>query len=128
MAVNANGFAYFSRAGVATSSPSLANNNSLFLAGPPGSVLAPWYDDLAVGAVGTNPAGSVLYQTQGVVGFRTLTIQWTNVSSNNLTTGGQPRRINFQIVLYEASQIVEFRYGTSSGAAYSNLESGSIGV
>ncbi len=128
LAVNANGFAYFSRAPVTASNPSLAVNSNLFSNADPNAVLAPWYDDLSVAAVGTNPAGSVLFQTQGVAGSRTLTVQWTNVSSNNSTAGGQPRRINFQLVLFEASQAIEFRYGTAVGTTYSNLESASLGI
>jgi uncharacterized repeat protein (TIGR02543 family) len=128
LAVNANGFAYFSRANVTASSTTLANNGNLYSVVQPNGIVAPWYDDLSVNAVGTNPAGSVLYQTQGSVGARSFTVQWTNVSSYNVTTGGQPRRINFQLIIYEASQTIEFRYGVSSGSTYSNLESGSIGV
>ena len=128
LAINANGFAYFSRDPLTASNPSMATNSNLFNASAPNTMLAPWYDDLNVAAVGTNPAGSVLVQTQGSAGTRTMTVQWTNVSSNNTTTGGQPRRINFQLVLFEASQAIEFRYGTVAGATYSNLESASLGI
>ena len=101
---------------------------NLYTLSTPNSVLAPWYDNLSVGAVGTNPAGSVLYQTQGTTGNRPLTVQWTNVSSYNTATSGQPRRINFQLILYEASQSIEFRYGASTGSTYNTLESASIAI
>jgi uncharacterized repeat protein (TIGR02543 family) len=128
LAVNANGFGYFSRSNITESSPSLANNVNLYTLSTPNSVLAPWYDNLSVGAVGTNPAGSVLYQTQGTTGNRTLTVQWTNVSSYNTATSGQPRRVNFQLILYEASQSIEFRYGAATGSTYNTLESASIAI
>ena len=128
VAVNANGFAYLSRASVLTSSTSLASNSNLYGSSAPNGTLAPWYDDLSVGAVGGNPAGKVLYQTQGAAGSRKLTVQWTNVSSYTNTTGGQPRLINFQLVLSETSNEIEFRYGTVTGPSHSSLESASIGL
>ncbi len=128
LAVNANGFAHFSRTAVTTSSTSLSSNANLFNASAPNATLAPWFDDLSVGAVGTNPAGRVLYQVEGSPGSRVLIVQWTDVSSFANATGGQPRRINFQVALKETSNEVEFRYGPITGADHSGFESGSIGI
>ena len=58
LAVNANGFAYLSRTSVTTSSTALAANANLYSIAAPNGTIAPWYDDLSVGPVGTNPAGS----------------------------------------------------------------------
>ncbi len=129
LAVNANGFAFFSRSNVTASLSSQSSNTNLYNASTPNTTLAPWYDDLAVGAVGTNPGGSVLYQLQGAPGSgRSFTIQWTNVSSYNSAASGQPRQLNFQLVLYETSNLIEFRYGPATGSTSSGLESASIGL
>jgi len=128
LAVSANGYAYLSREPVIASSVASSINTSLFTTGAPNATLAPWFDNLAVNAVGTNPSGSVLYQTLGAPGSRSLVIQWTNVSSYAQTTAGQPRRLNFQLALFEGSGMVEFRYGAVQGADFSILESASIGI
>ncbi len=94
------------------------SNTNLYAAGVP-AVLAPWWDDLTTGA------GNILYQTQGAVGSRTFTIQWTNVSSYWSTPN---RVINFQVILYETSNRIELRYGTSTGPLYNAFESASIGI
>jgi uncharacterized repeat protein (TIGR02543 family) len=128
LAINANGFAHFSRTAITTSSTSLSSNTSIYNASAPNATMAPWYDDLSVAAVGSNPAGLVLYQVQGSVGSRVLIVQWTDVSSFANSTGGQPRRINFQLALKETSNEVEFRYGPITGSDHSGFESGSIGI
>jgi GEVED domain/Secretion system C-terminal sorting domain/HYR domain/PKD domain len=93
-------------------------NSALFSATTPNNTLAPWWDDLNVGT------GAVLYQTQGVAPNRTFTVQWDNVLSYN----GSTRTINFQAVLVETSNVIEFRYGIYNGAAFSASESASIGI
>jgi uncharacterized repeat protein (TIGR02543 family) len=128
LAVNANGFGFLSRTNVQSSIPTQANNVSLYGSSQPNNTLAPWYDDLSVGPVGTNPAGSVLYQTSGAPGSRVLTVQWTNVSSYQNATSGQPRQINFQLALFEGTNTIEYRYGPVTGSEYSIFESASIGL
>jgi Divergent InlB B-repeat domain len=128
LAISANGYAYLSRESVVSSSVASGINTSLYTTGAPNATLAPWFDNLSVGPVGTNPAGSVLYQTTGTPGSRNLVVQWTNVSSYAQTTAGQPRRLNFQLALFEATGVVEFRYGNANGADFSILESASIGI
>ena len=126
LAVCTNGHAFFSSASVTT--PSARTNDNLYTTTIPNSTLAPWFDDLFIGAVGTNPAGLVLFQSQGVAGSRTLTVQWTDVSSYSTAAFGNPRIINFQVVLFETTNVIEFRYGTATGATYSSNESASIGI
>jgi uncharacterized repeat protein (TIGR02543 family) len=127
LAVNVNGFAFLSRSTVAASLGAQANNLNLFSSTSPNLTMAPWYDDLSAAAVGTNPNGSILYRTQGSAGSRTLTVQWTDVSSFSNPNAGQPRRINFQLVLFEGTDVIEFRYGPISGTT-STVESASIGL
>ena len=96
-------------------------NTELFTTTIPNSTVAPWWDDLEVVA-GT---GVVLYQTQGTVGSRTFTVQWTNVASYRVSTTN--RNLNFQAVLHEGSNIIEFKYGTFGGT-WNTTESASIGL
>ncbi len=128
LAISANGYAQLSRDAITSNSSAASANSNLYSPADPNNTLAPWYDDLAVTAVGTNPAGQVLYQTSGSVGSRKLTVQWTDVSSYFNINVGQPRRINFQLVLYEGTGVIDFRYGPISGTDFSSLESASIGI
>ncbi|MFN8178070.1 MAG: T9SS type A sorting domain-containing protein [bacterium] len=126
LAVCTNGHAFFSTTSV--TSPSANANVNLYTTATPNFTLAPYWDDLNIGVVGTNPAGSVLYQTQGSVGSRTLTVQWTSVSSYFSTSSGQPAVINFQVVLYEGTNVIEFQYGPVVGTSLNTAESASIGI
>jgi hypothetical protein len=93
-------------------------NSNLFTTGTPNFTLAPWWDDMNTGT------GGLLYQTQGVVGSQTFTVQWNDVLSYN----GSARTLNFQCILYEGTNVIEFRYGTPGAGAYSQSESASIGI
>ncbi len=123
LAICTNGHAFLS-----TSSVTTPANNANFGPALGLPAMEPWFDNLTIGAVGANPAGAVLYQVAGVAGSQTLTVQWTDVSSFATVALGQPRRINFQLVLEEGSNAIEFRYGPTSGVAYNTGESASIGL
>lgn len=105
---------------------SLTNTN-LFSTTAPNAVLAPWWDDLNTNAVGTNPAGSILYQTIGSPGAQVLVVQWIN-SSFWSTGSGQPKLINFQVRLYESTNVIEFHYGDAIGSTINSGESASVGI
>ncbi|MCB9184413.1 MAG: lamin tail domain-containing protein [Flavobacteriales bacterium] len=107
-------------------SNSLTNTN-LYSTTAPNAVIAPWWDDLNTNAVGTNPAGSILYQTTGTTGNQVLTVQWI-VSSYWSTTNGQPRLLNMQVKLYEATGNIELWYGDAIGSVTNTTESASIGL
>src|SRR6185436_8303588 len=82
------------------------------------AVLAPWWDDLS--------SSSIQYLTTGSVGSRIFTMQWVSLSYYTTST----RTINYQVKLYETSNVIEFWYGTVSGTnanGYSS-ESASIGI
>jgi hypothetical protein len=103
-----------------TAAESRANNN-LFTTTGPNLVLAPWMDDL------TDDVGSeILYQLQGSPGTQTFTIQFTNYP--NYFSGGTSMLLNFQVILYEGSNEIEFRYGSTSGSSPSASSSASIGL
>jgi len=111
-----------------TATGTSATNTNLFGTGTPNATLAPYWDDLSTAAVGTNPAGSILYQTQGTPGSQTFTVQWTDVSSFGSTTSGQPAIINFQLVLFETTNVIEFHYGSLVGTSVNTSEAASIGI
>ncbi|MFO0830350.1 MAG: hypothetical protein U0637_00775 [Phycisphaerales bacterium] len=71
-------------------------------AGAPDNFTAAFWDDLNPGA-----QGDVYYETTGSAGSRTLTISWQGVTQYALTTNE-----NFQVVLHEGSDNIEFRYGS----------------
>lgn len=121
IAASTDGFASFT-----ATANSLANNN-LYTTTAPNAVLAPWWDDLNTNAVGTNPAGSILRITEGTAPNRVFTLQWIN-SSYWSAGSGQPKQINFQIKLYETTNVIEFWYGDALGTSLNTLESASVGI
>jgi PKD repeat protein len=98
-----------------------ANNMNLYSTTGPNTVLAPWWDDLNV-QVGT---GSILYQLQGAPGSQTFTIQWTDVNS---FSSGSTALLNFQVILFEQSNKIEFHYGAAPSGVFNPAESASIGI
>lgn len=98
-----------------------ANNMNLYSVSGPNTVLAPWWDDLNV-QVGT---GSILYQLQGPSGSRTFTIQWTDVNSY---ASGSTALLNFQVILFEQGNKIEFHYGAAPSGVFNSSESASIGI
>lgn len=105
----------------------LANNREMSTTTAPNNLLCPWWDDLSVGAVGTNPAGGASWEVTGSAPNRVLTVQWV-VSSYYTTTGGQPRMMNFQAKMYETTNVIEYMYGNSTGAVLNTNESACIGI
>ncbi len=84
-------------------------------------IIAPLWDDLAVGSGGT-----VNYKLTGTSPNRVLTVEWSQMEwSYSATTWG----IGFQVKLYETTNVIEFIYNRN-GTAGANLvsPSASIGV
>jgi photosystem II stability/assembly factor-like uncharacterized protein len=79
----------------------------------PTKVLAPWWTDMATGSV-----GSISYKYSGTTPNRIATIQWKNMAANydEVTTS---MKLNFQLVLHEGTNEVEFRYGPVSVGSFS---------
>lgn len=104
------------------------NVNMVTTSGPNQS-LAPWFNNLIDDA-----SSDILYQTQGSPGSRTFTIQYTNYPTYTGTPGSNVR-MNCQVILYETTNIIEFRYGTlnviggqtTSGGAMIGIEWGTGG-
>ncbi len=98
-----------------------ASNMDLYSFSAPHTVLAPWWDDLKV----QSGTGSILYQLQGNPGTQTFTIQWTDVHSFNT---GSTALLNFQVILYELNNKIEFRYDAAPSGIFNSNESASIGI
>ncbi len=79
-------------------------------------VVAPWWDDLITSAI--------VYQTTGTPGTQICTIQWTSLSYYNTST----RTINYQVKLYEGTNVIEFWYGAAPTGTLNLNESASIGI
>jgi hypothetical protein len=80
------------------------------------NTVAPWWDDLS--------SSAIVYQTTGTPGSQVCTIQWTSLSYYTTST----RTINYQVKLYEGTNVIEFWYGASpTGTLYAS-ESASIGL
>jgi len=95
----------------------------------PNQTLAPWCANLI-----DDTSSEILYQTQGAAGSRTFTLQYTNYPTFTGIPGSNVR-MNCQVILYETSNIIEFRYGTlniigaqtASGGAMIGIEWGTGG-
>ena len=87
---------------------------------PPTTVVAPWWGDLTVCTGAGYPGGSVAYLVSGSAGSRTLTVQWTNLNTDDSCSGGISGSIafdsffSFQVVLHEGSGDIDFIYGPST--------------
>lgn len=79
-------------------------------------VLAPWWDDLSTSAI--------VYQTTGAPGSQVCTIQWTSLTYYFTST----RTINYQVKLYEGTNVIEFWYGAAPTGTINTSESASIGI
>jgi hypothetical protein len=75
-------------------------------------------------------SSSVQYQATGTTGNRILTVEWKNILLNTYDSRGSGninRRLNFQVKLYETTNIIDLIYGPASGNTNSN-EFASLGI
>ncbi|MBK9320843.1 MAG: hypothetical protein IPM91_19980 [Bacteroidetes bacterium] len=104
-------------------------NVNLVTTGAPNQSLAPWCNNLIDDA-----SSSILYQTSGSPGSQTFTIQYTNYPTFTGTPGSNVR-MNCQVIIYETTNVIEFKYGslsvignsTTSGGAMIGIEWGTGG-
>ena len=91
---------------------STATTNYTPLSGTENNVIVPFSRDLN----GTLTTGTTYYvQTVGSAPNRITKVQWTAVKSFSSTVN--PETANFQVWLYEGSNIVELRYGSFTSAS-----------
>ena len=91
-------------------------NEDLFSIYEPNKTLAPWWDDISAYNY------PVEYTTLGSSPNRVFVVQWRDVNSPL----GSARYVNFQVRLYETTNIIEFWYGGVSGSG--NIEYASFGI
>ncbi len=91
-------------------------NEDLFSSYEPNKTIAPWWDEL--GAYNY----PVQFLTSGSSPNRVFIVQWKDVSS----PAWSGRTINFQVRLYETTNVIEFWYGTASGSG--DVEYASFGI
>ena len=115
--ININGWLSLNLSG---SDASSNDNNRLFFATDPANTLAPWWDDL-MADVSTN----ISYLTSGSAPDRVFTVEWNNVLAYS---SGTTTRLNFQVKLYETTNVVEFCYGTVTAGTHNAAEGASIGI
>jgi hypothetical protein len=104
-------------------------NVNLVTTGAPNQSLAPWCNNLIDDA-----SSSILYQTAGAPGSQTFTIQYTNYPTFTGIPGSNVR-MNCQVIIYETTNVVEFKYGAltvigaqaTSGGAMIGMEWGTGG-
>ncbi len=108
--VSSNGWMSF------TAIAGTAANTNLFATTAPNATLAPWFDDLT--------SSEILYQTSGTPGSQITIVQWTSLSYYT----GSTKTIQYQVWLYEGTNVIEFYYGAAPTGTGSNSESASIGI
>lgn len=115
--VNTNGWLSLNLSGTdATSS----DNTQLFNTSAPSMAISPWWDDLVADAGST-----ISYLTEGSSPNKIFTAEWSNVLAYS---SGASARLNFQVKLYETSNVIEFLYGSVIPGTHNSLESASIGI
>jgi hypothetical protein len=115
--INTNGWISLNLTGDNATS---GDNTILFNTPAPGTAMAPWWDDLKADANTT-----VSYKSEGTAPTRVFTSEWKNILAFN---SGSTVRLNFQVKLYETTNIIEFCYGSVTNGTHSSSESASIGI
>lgn len=93
----------------------------------PNGIIAAWWDDLAIDNAVTGGA-SLAYEVQGTSPNQVLVIQWRSVRRAQHNTNNH-RRFNFQIALFEGTDVIEIRYGeTATSGNPATATSASVGV
>jgi hypothetical protein len=115
--INTNGWLSLDLSGDDATS---GDNTRLFYNMTPYTVLAPWWDDLLDDATSV-----VSYKTEGIAPNRIFTVEWKDILAYSSVATA---RLNFQVKLYETSNVIEYCYGTVAAGIHSPLEGASIGI
>ncbi len=115
----------------AVSAPYGYNNGNLSGGSPTSPlVIAPFYEDITCQGQQSNLLSnldnSIKYKTTGSVGSRVLTVEWIGMETFN--TAGP--NLNFQLKIYEGTNIIEFIYGNMDGfdGTFNLVYSYSVGI
>ena len=91
-------------------------------------IIAPLWDDISFITVSTTPttapAGNLYYQTTGVAGSRTFTIEWRDV---RWAPGALGPVTSFLVQLNETTGVIVFDYLAGGTSAYGSSRSASVG-
>ncbi|MDP1922212.1 MAG: hypothetical protein Q8L14_38595 [Myxococcales bacterium] len=126
-AATTNGNVQFFAAATGTVS-SQWTNAAIPTAAVPNGFAAPFWDDLHIPNNGGTPA--IRYEVTGTAPNQVLTVEWFDIAIATGGGGGAPNagtrteRLNFQVKLFETTNVVEFHYcslvaGTGSALAVS---------
>lgn len=110
-------FGFLRLAGTVTSS----SNANLFSAST-NVVLAPWWDGMRTNSVD----GYLKTEVQGTAPWRRFVAQWRNYLASGHTSTNNDT-VEFQVILYETSNKVEFRYGARARTGSPSTGSASAG-
>jgi hypothetical protein len=106
-----NGFINFGRSSFAF------DNTWLFTTDVPYNVIAGWWNDLVI-----DDSSNVMQILSGTTPNRVFTLQWINVLHHFNIIGVDGVRLNFQIKLYETSDVIELCYGPRTGRVFSTSQ------
>ena len=115
--INTNGWLSLNQSGSDVGSN---DNNKLFFSSDPTDALAPWWDDLLA-----DGSSNISYLTSGTAPNQVFTVEWTDVLAYSVDATA---RLNFQVKLYETTNVVEFCYGTYTAGTHATTEGASIGI
>lgn len=119
--VSSNGYLTFGQSGSAFDNVPIPN------LGIPNEIICPLWDDWSSGPGCPAPAPQIDTQTLGTAPYRRFIAQWTSLCA----VGSSTQRATFQVVLYETTNRVVFRYGAwarvSPTIGIENI-SGTVGV
>jgi hypothetical protein len=76
-------------------------------------LVAPWWGNLAL-----DGSSSIQYSLTGTTGSRVFTVEWVNYPDTRFSAS---IRLNFQVKLYEGTNLVEFIYGNKAGTGSGNF-------
>lgn len=115
--INTNGWLSLNLTG---DDPYSYDNTRLFDTSSVLTVLAPWWDDLK-----SDSSTSITYLSEGTAPLRVFIAEWKNILA---FSSGATTRLNFQVKLYETTNIIEFYYGDNSAGTHNTDEGASIGI
>ncbi len=113
---NTNGLLFFDAVAPAANTV----NSRLFSNVAPNLCITAWWNDLLDDA-----SSEILYQTQGAPGNRTFTVQYTNFP-NSSGSNGSNVRLNYQVKLFETSNVIEYHYGVVSISGTIGTHNGAV--
>ena len=96
------------------------DNSALFITNAPNVTIAGWWDDLMDDGISV-----VSYKTEGTAPNRVFTAEWKQVLCYYAEATA---RLNFQVKLFETSNIIELHYGDVDAGTHHASEGASMGI